>query len=46
MYEDEAMFDGVYTRLRELGFSFQGVLKQSQHKENDSYLQADFIFVK
>lgn len=46
LYEDEAMFDGVYTRLRELGFSFQGVLKQSQHKENDSYLQADFIFVK
>lgn len=46
LYEDEAMFDGVYTRLKGLGFSFQGVLKQSQHKENDSYLQADFIFVK
>ncbi|MCP4613451.1 MAG: FkbM family methyltransferase [Planctomycetes bacterium] len=46
LYEDEAMFDGVYNKLKELGFSFRGVLKQSQNKMDDSYLQADFIFVK
>jgi FkbM family methyltransferase len=46
LYEDEGMFDGVYKRLKELGFSFRGVLKQSQSKTDDSYLQADFVFIK
>lgn len=46
LYEDEALFDGIYERLKNLGFLFQGVLKQSQSKTDDSYLQADFIFVK
>jgi FkbM family methyltransferase len=46
LYEDEGMFDGVYNRLKELGFSFRGVLKQSQSKTDDSYLQADFVFIK
>lgn len=46
LYEDEAMFDGVYNRLKELGFSFRGVLKQSQNKTDGSYLQADFVFIK
>ena len=46
LYEGEAMFDGVYARLKALGFSFQGVLKQSQHNEDDSYLQGDFVFIR
>ncbi len=46
LYEDEAMFDRIYNRLKELDFSFRGVLKQSQSKIDDSYLQADCVFIK
>ena len=45
LYENEPMFDGIYLLLTSLGFEYCGSLKQSTDKRNQSYLQADCIFI-
>jgi len=45
-YDGEPMFDGIYNLLRPLGFEYQGSLKQSIRRGDQSYLQADCIFIK
>lgn len=45
-YEGEPMFDGIYTLLRSLGFEYRGSIKQSIRKDDQSFLQADCVFVK
>ena len=46
LYENEPMFHGVYFLLKSLGYEYRGSLKQSVNKNDDSYLQADCIFIK
>jgi len=46
LYKDEPLFHGVYSLLSSLGFEYMGSLKQSVNKYDDSYLQADCIFIK
>ncbi|MBC8488105.1 MAG: FkbM family methyltransferase [Bacteroidetes bacterium] len=45
LYEDESLFDGIYSLLQTLGFEYRGSLKQSVSKEDESYLQGDCIFI-
>lgn len=45
-YEDEPMFHGIYTLLHSLGFAYKGSIKQSVSNKDDSYMQADCIFIK
>jgi len=46
LYKDEPLFDGVYSLLKLLGFTFVGNLKQSVNKNDGRFLQADSIFIK
>lgn len=46
LYEDEPKFHGIYSLLYNLGFEYQGSLKQSIKSDDDSYLQGDCIFKK
>ena len=45
LYENEPLFDGIYSLLHTIGFKYRGSLKQSVNKEDDSYLQGDCIFI-
>ena len=45
-YEGEPMFDGIYRLLRPMGFEYRGSLKQSVCKDDESFLQADCVFMK
>jgi len=45
-YENEPMFDGIYELLKPMGFVYRGSLKQSIRKIDDSFLQADCLFVR
>ena len=45
-YEGEPMFDGIYNLLRSIGFEYRGSLKQSIRKDDQSFLQADCVFMK
>lgn len=44
LYEDQALFDDIYGRLRDAGFAFHGVLLQLFHPKDGRPLQADAIF--
>lgn len=46
LYKDEPMFSGVYKLLTDIGYKFHGTLKQSVSKNDESYLQADCIFIR
>ncbi|NQU87010.1 MAG: FkbM family methyltransferase [Mariniphaga sp.] len=46
LYDNEPLFDGIYSLLKPLGFEFRGSLKQSVSKSDESFLQADCIFIK
>jgi len=46
VYEGEPMFDGIYDLLVAMGFEYRGSLKQSVRKDDQSFLQADCIFIK
>jgi FkbM family methyltransferase len=45
-YVDEPMFDGIYQLLHPMGFEYRGALKQSIRNDDQSFLQADCIFIK
>jgi len=45
LYEKEPKFHGIYELLKNLGFEFRGILKQSFFNQDDSILYADCIFV-
>jgi FkbM family methyltransferase len=45
-YEGEPMFDGIYKLLRPMGFEYRGSLKQSVCKDDESFLQADCVFIR
>ena len=45
LYKNEPLFDGIYSLLKQFGFRYRGSLKQSFNKDNDTYLQADCIFI-
>lgn len=44
LYEGEANFDQIYSLLRDMGFEFRGMIKQSISKQTDQFLQCDAIF--
>lgn len=44
-YEGEPMFNGIHDLLRQMGFEYRGSLKQSVRKDDDSFLQADCVFI-
>ncbi len=46
LYEDQVLFDKIYTQLRSLGFSFHGVLNQICSPKDGSILQAHAYFIK
>lgn len=46
LYHEEPMFNGIYSLLYPLGFEYKGSLKQSICKDDESFLQADCIFMK
>ena len=43
---EEPLFHGVYSLLRSMGFEYKGSLKQSTDKNDESFLQADCIFIR
>lgn len=45
-YEGEPMFDGIYNLVHSIGFEYRGSLKQSIRKDDQSFLQADCVFMK
>lgn len=45
-YEGEPMFDGIYNLVHSIGFEYAGSLKQSIRKDDQSFLQADCVFIK
>jgi len=45
-YEGEPMFDGIYDLVRSIGFDYRGSIKQSIRKDDQSFLQADCVFMK
>ena len=45
-YEGEPMFDGIYELLKPMGFEYRGSVKQSLRKDDDSFLQADCVFIR
>ncbi len=45
-YEDEPMFEEIYNLVQSLGFEYRGSLKQSVRKDDQSFLQADCVFMK
>jgi FkbM family methyltransferase len=46
LYENEPMFHGIYSLLKQLGYKYRGSLKQSTDKNDGSFLQADCLFIK
>jgi FkbM family methyltransferase len=46
LYKDEPKFHGIYSQLVDLGYEYRGSLKQSVKSNDNSYLQADAIFIK
>tara|TARA_Y100001958_G_C21144615_1_gene482347 strand:+ start:20 stop:790 length:771 start_codon:yes stop_codon:yes gene_type:complete len=45
LYKEEPLFHGIYLLLTSMGFEYKGSLKQSTDKSDDSFLQADCIFI-
>ena len=45
-YEEEPMFHGIYTLMHSLGFEYRGSIKQSVRKDDESFLQADCVFIR
>ncbi|RJQ24791.1 FkbM family methyltransferase [Candidatus Parcubacteria bacterium] len=45
-YEGEPMFHGIYSLVRPMGFEYRGSLKQSVRRDDESFLQADCIFIR
>lgn len=45
-YEGEPMFDGIYNLVHSIGFEYAGSLKQSIRKDDQSFLQADCVFIR
>lgn len=46
LYEGQPMFDQIYNRLKELGFSYHGNWYQNNDVRDGKALQADGIFIK
>jgi FkbM family methyltransferase len=46
LYEEQALFDDIYRRLTEWGFSFAGAIEQLRSPQDGRILQADSIFIK
>ena len=46
LYHEQASFEDVYERLRNAGFSFNGVWAQLVHPKDGRILQADAIFLR
>lgn len=45
-YIGEPMFHGVYSLMHPLGFEYRGSIKQSVRKDDESFLQADCVFIR
>lgn len=45
LYDGESLFDDLYSILKSLGFTYQGSLKQSISKNDESFLQCDGVFI-
>jgi FkbM family methyltransferase len=45
LYKEEPLFHGIYLLLTSMGFEYKGSLKQSTDSNDESFLQADCIFI-
>jgi len=45
LYKEEPLFHGIYLLLASMGFEYKGSLKQSTDSNDESFLQADCIFI-
>jgi FkbM family methyltransferase len=45
-YENEPMFHGIYGLLTGLGYQYRGSIKQTMRTDDQSFLQADCVFVR
>jgi FkbM family methyltransferase len=46
LYKDQVLFDGIYTRMKNLGFVLAGTLGNLKDPITGSILEADAIFIK
>ena len=46
LYKEEPLFHGIYLLLTSMGFEYKGSLKQSTDNNDESFLQADCIFIR
>jgi FkbM family methyltransferase len=46
LYKNQPLFDDIYQELAKLGFQFYGTMAQMPDPKNNSYLDADCIFIK
>jgi FkbM family methyltransferase len=46
LYKGQVLFDGIYQRLKDLGFSYHGNYSQSYCKDSNRILHIDGIFIR
>ncbi len=46
LYDSQVLFDGIYSMLNDLGFSYMGSIDQLHSPVDGSVLQCDAVFLK